>query len=145
MQRWILWLALGSLALAEDTWDKVKGLKSGTEIRVVVADSKQPVVGLLDEADDERLVLVVKNEQKAIQKADILGVDARPMSNKRGPRFTKSTTVSNDVTNPKPPVANTPGPLNRPGGPSGSTGTSYSVGSKPEFEKVYRKQVPAQN
>ena len=74
MRRYFLLLAVvaaAALAAAPDPWAAVVKLKSGTPIRVLKKGSMQPVIGKFDEADDERVVLVVKNEQVAIPKDQI--------------------------------------------------------------------------
>jgi hypothetical protein len=128
-------LILSSVS-AEDTWSKVKALKSGTEIRVFQAGAKEPLVGKIDEADDERIVLALKNEQKAVAKADIERLEARPTG---GRPVTKTSTVkredpSAELAKPKVPV---PGSSATPA--LSSSSSSVSFGSKPGFELVYRK------
>ena len=130
-------LILSSFA-AEDAWSKVKALKSGTEIRVFQPGIKEPLVGKIDEADEERLVLVVKNEQRAVAKADIERLEARPSG---GRPVTKTTTVksedpSAELARPKVPV---PGSSVTPA--LSSTSSSVSYGGKPGFELVYRKDM----
>ena len=123
---------------AEDAWSKVKALKSGTEIRVFQAGIKEPLIGEIDEADEERLVLVVKNELKAVSKADIERLEAKPSG---GRPVTKTRTVKNEdpsaqLAKPKVPV---PGSAATPALSSASSSVSY--GGKPGFELVYRKSM----
>ena len=125
-----------SSAAAEDTWSKVKALKSGTEIRVFQAGTKEPLVGKIDEADDERIVLALKNEQKAVSKSDIERLEARPTG---GRPVTKTSTMkredpSAELARPKVPV---PGSSATPA--LSSSSSSVTFGSKPGFELVYRK------
>ena len=68
---------------AEDAWTKVKELKSGSEVRILKAGSKEAVLGKIDEADDERVVVVVKNTQLAIAKADVVRQQALAIISKR--------------------------------------------------------------
>lgn len=120
---------------ADDPWAKVKAIKSGTEIRVYKKGSAQPLVVKMDEATDERLIFVNKNEQTSLAKEDIDRLDARP-NNKRV--VTRETTEKqgDSTTDPRSAI---PGPTpNRPG-PTGSSGTNYSIGGKPDFETVYRR------
>ena len=91
---------------AGDGWSKVKALKSGTEIRVFQAGIKEALVGRIDEADEERLVLVLKNEQRAVFKADIERLEARSSGARP---VTKSTNVKSEdpvagLSTPKVPV-----------------------------------------
>ncbi len=127
---------ISSSFAAEDTWSKVKALKSGTEIRVFQAGSREALVGRIDEADDERIVLVHKNEQKAVAKTDIERLEARASG---GRVVTKTTTVKNEdpaaeLAKPRVPVA---GSSAAPA--LSSSSSSVSFGSKPGFEVVYRK------
>jgi hypothetical protein len=114
------------LSAADDPWAKLKEIKGGTELRVFRKGSSQPLLVKMDEATDERLVIVNKNEQTSIPREEIDRIDARP-SNKRP--VTKESKVTNEVTNPDPK------------GATGSSGvsTGYSIGGKPDFETVYRR------
>jgi hypothetical protein len=128
-------LILSSVS-AEDTWSKVKALKSGTEIRVFQLGTKEPLVGKIDEADEERIVLALKNEQKAVAKADVERLEARPTG---GRPVTKTSTVkredpSAELAKPKVPV---PGSSATPA--LSSSSSSVTFGTKPGFELVYRK------
>ena len=120
---------------AGDPWAKVKEIKSGTEIRVYKKGSTQPLVVKMDEATDERLLYVNKNEQTSIAKEDIDRLDARP-SGKRV--VTKETTEKQSDTNADPRSA-IPSPTPTRPGPTGSSSTNYSFGGKPDFETVYRR------
>ncbi len=130
----VLLFALAAVTVwaADDPWAKVKDLKSGTEIRVYKKGSTQPVMAKMDEANDGRLLVVVKNEQLAIPKADIDRLDYRPT--KPGTRVTTTTESKNTEpdTRPAPPglSSRTPGT---------STSSSVSIGSKPDFETLYRR------
>ncbi len=121
-----------SEAVAENPWDKVKELKSGTELRIY--KKGVPILAAMDEATDDRLLVVVKNEQMAIDRDDIERVDARARSS----RVTKETRTTMDTTSNPPSVGPQPRG-SRPGAPGSSSGASYGVGSKPDFETVYRR------
>jgi len=54
---------------AEDGWAKVRQLKSGAELRIFKKNAKQPLLAKMDEANDENLIVVLKNEQVAIPEA----------------------------------------------------------------------------
>ena len=124
---------------ADDPWAKVKAIKSGTELRVFKKGSTQPLLVKMDEATDERLLVVHKNEQAAIERSDIDRIDARP-SNKRA--VTKETRETSSDSNADPRSA-IPGPQpNRPG-PTSSSSTNYTIGGKPDFETVYRRPPAA--
>jgi len=129
---------------ADDDWAKVRALRGGTEIRVFKKGSAQPVVAKMDEASDENLVVVLKNEQVAIPRDQIDRVDARPAP--AGGKSTKTTTTTTttkvDPTDGK--AAAPPSQVKGPDGPSSSTSTSVSLGgSKGDFETVYRRKTGA--
>jgi hypothetical protein len=119
---------------ADDPWAKVRELKSGTEVRVYKKGSAQPVNARMDELTDENLIVVLKTEQVAIAKDQIDRIDYRPAAS-RVMVDSKSTTTDPD-TRPGPPGhgAATPGT---------STSSGLSVGSKPDFETIYKRAAPA--
>jgi hypothetical protein len=130
-------IAALSMALyaAENPWNKVKDLKTGVELRIYKTGAKQPILAMMDEATDERLVIVVKKEQMAIDKDQIDRIDYRPA--KSGGRVTQETRTTND------PPGQVAGPAPRgggsSGGPSSSSSSSMNIGSKPDFETIYRR------
>jgi hypothetical protein len=132
----LLWFALAALTLlaADNPWDKVKELKTGTELRILKKGSRQPVVGTMDEANDERIVVVIKNEELAIQKDDIDRIDFRPATKSR---VNKETRVTQSDSTQTPPV----GPQGSQNGPTTSSTTSYSGAPKPDFVTIYRRTV----
>src|SRR6266567_7232678 len=119
---------------ADNPWTKVKELKTGTELRIFKIGAKQPILATMDEATDDRLVIVVKKEQTGIDKDQIDRIDYRPPMT--GSRINKETRTTSD------PPGQTAGPAPRGssgGGPSTSTSNSVSFGSKPNFETIYRR------
>jgi hypothetical protein len=128
-------LTAAALFGADDGWSKVIALKGGTEIRVFRRDAKQPVNAKMDEANDERLVLVVKNEQTSIAKEDIDRVDFRPA----GSRVKSESKVTTETPGAK---ADLPAPKVSAGEPR-SVSSGLSIGSKPDFETVYRRRQGA--
>jgi hypothetical protein len=138
MRLLLAYLIVAIASAQDDPWAKVKTLASGGEVRIVRKGASQSVIGQFDEANDERLVVVLKNEQVAIPKAEILRLDYRPPV--KGSKMVKSSQV---VTNGRPEDPRPrPGPSGVPG-PSSSASTSYSSASKGEFETVYRFLSPA--
>ena len=132
-----LLLAAASAAVgADDPWIAVTKLGSGSEIRVIKRGSPQPVIGKFDEANDERVVLVVKNQQMAIPKDQIDRLDARPTGGSRAKMETK-TTVEDPQAAKEPPV----GMDGHPGASNTSSSTSVSFGQKPDFQTVYRRPL----
>ena len=132
MRKMLSFLLFSSAALADDnSWTKVQDLKTGTELRIFKKNARQPILAMMDEANDERLVVMVKNEQLAIQKDDIDRIDYRPI---RASRVTKESHTSvSDPAQKGPPMPN-----ERPG-PTTSSSTSFGVQNKPDFETIYRR------
>jgi hypothetical protein len=132
----LLLVTLTALAVfaADTPWDKVRDLKTGTELRIFKKGSRQPVIGTMDEANDERLVVVIKNEELAIQKDDIDRIDFRPATKSHAVKETRTTQSDSTQTTPVGPQ-----PKGSQPGPSTSTTTSISTGSKPDFETIYRR------
>ena len=130
-------LLLAFALLAPDAWDKVKDLKGGSEVRIFKAGVKQPVIGLLEDAEDDRVLLVVKNEQVSIPKRDIERLEARPAKSrvkvqgetKSTEKVAGSSGVSQERMQRNPPQS----------GGNTSTSTGVTVSGKPEFEVIYRR------
>jgi hypothetical protein len=133
----LLLLAAFAVLGAEDVWSKVKALRTGTEIRVYKKGSMQPVLAQMDELTDENLVVLVKKTQTAIPKEQIDRIDARPMA---ASRVVKETTTKETYPDAK---SAGPAPQKGPDVPGSSTSTSISLGSKPDFETVYRRPIGA--
>lgn len=123
---------------AEDPWLKVKGLKSGVELRILKKGAKQPVVARLDEATNESLIVVHKDEQVAIPKDEIERLDSRPAP--KGPRLKADSRNSTAYPDRVTPAA--PGQP-RTGGSSLNSTSSLTIESRPDFETVYRRVAPA--
>jgi hypothetical protein len=139
MQRLLFLLLAAATAFAsDDPWAKVKALKSGTEIRILKKGATQTVTGKFDEADDDRLIVVLKTEQVAVKKDQIDRVDARPAAGSRVTVTGKTEQV--DPTKAKEPRA---GMNHEPEGGGTSSSAGLSVGSKPDFETIYRRQLGA--
>ena len=137
MLRILLFLPLSIAVFAADNpWSKVREIKSGSELRIFKKGSSQSLMATFDEANDERMVIVVKNQQLAIPKDEIDQVDARPVVKKTPRKLTVDSTTK--TTDPDL----TPHP--NPGIPAPATSSSSSVsfgsaGSKPDFQTVYRR------
>jgi hypothetical protein len=125
---------------ADDPWTAVTKLKSGSEIRVIKKGSTQPVLGKFDEADADRLLLVVKNEQVSIARDLIDRLDARPAQTGPKVKVEGKTTTDDPQAAKEPPV----GMNGHPGGSTTSSSTGISLGgNKPDFETVYRRPIGA--
>jgi hypothetical protein len=130
-------LAAATAFAADDPWAKLQALKSGNEIRILKKGSTQPLIGKFDEANGERLVIVLKNEQVAIPKDQVDRLDYRPV----GGRVTVTgKTVQEDPAAAKEPRA---GMGHEPEGGAVSTSTSVGLGSRPDFEMLYRRPIGA--
>jgi hypothetical protein len=121
---------------ADDPWAKLKELKTGTELRVYKKGSMQPLLVKMDELTDENLIVIDKKEQTAIARDQIDRVDYRPSGKSRV--TTESTTKVNDGMGDPKAVIPGPGQQGTPG-PSTSTSSGLSVGSRPDFETVYKR------
>jgi hypothetical protein len=128
MRKLALFLCAALLALgADDPWAKVKELKTGAELRVFKKGAAQPLLVQMDELTDDNLVVINKNQQTAIPRDQIERVDYRPSGKSR---VTKETTSKSDDA-----VGATR--------PSSSTSSNVSIGSKPDFETIYRRPTGA--
>ena len=137
MARFVLSALVALTAFAADNpWDKVRELKTGTELRILKKGSRQPILATMDEANDERVIVVIKNEEQAIQKEDIDRIDFRPATKSK---IAKETRTSQTDTTQITPVG--PQPRGSEPSPSTSTTTTTSFGRapKPDFETIYRR------
>ena len=139
-RRLFLFLLVAAAAwAADDAWSKVKALKTGTELRVYKKGSTPPILAQMDELTDDNLVVIVKKTQTAIARDQIDRIEARPQA---GSRVTTETTTKETVPDAKSASAQ-PSPGHGPDVPGTSTSTNVVVGSKPDFEVVYRRVLGA--
>jgi hypothetical protein len=139
MRRYLLCLiATLSFAVTPDPWAAVVKLKSGAEIRVLKKGSMQPILGKFDEANDERLLMVVKNEQVAIPKDQIERLDARPAQSGGRVKLESKTTTDDPQKAGEPDIGMRSHPVQ-----GTSTSSGVSVTGKPDFETVYRRPMGA--
>ena len=135
-RRLFLFLLVAAAAwAADDAWSKVKALKTGMELRVYKKGSTQPILAQMDELTDDNLVVIVKKTQTAIARDQIDRIEARPQA---GSRVTTETTTKETVPDAKSASAQ-PSPGRGPDVPGTATSTNVVVGSKPDFELVYRR------
>jgi len=131
----LLLLAASAAYAAEDAWAKVRELKSGVELRIYEKGQKQPVLARLDEARENSLVVVVKNEQTAIDKEDIDRIDYRtPQTGSRVKPEFKTTTEGPERESR---VSRLP---QHPPGRYRTTSGGLSLHSGPPFETIYRRE-----
>jgi hypothetical protein len=128
-------LAAATAFAADDPWAKVKELKTGTEVRIFKKGSMQPVLAQMDELTDENLLVILKKEQAAIPREQIDRIDARPSQPGGRVKVNSETKTTEPDTRPGPPGhgSQTPGT---------STTSGLSIGSKPDFETIYRRPSP---
>ena len=135
MKPFLVVLATAATVLAADDWLNVIKLKSGTELRILRDGSKQPFVAQMDHATEDSLFIATKTEQTVISKDEIERIDYRP---KGGSRMVKQSAVTKSGPgNPSPSEERVGG---RPPGPSHSASTNVSIGSKADFETIYRRK-----
>ena len=129
-------LAVALLA-ADASWNKVKELKSHSELRIYKRGARQPVNATFDDATEDRVIVVVKNKQMSISKDDIDRVEARPP---KAPR--KLNVESSARETPPDPV---PHPIGGPAvpGTSASSNVGVSGGNQGNFELVYQRPEAA--
>ena len=126
-------LAASAAFAADDPWGKVKDLKSGTELRIYKKGTPQPILAKSDDVTADNLIVVVKNEQIAIAKDLVDRIDYRPNKGSRVATETKSK-----QTDPDPdPIPGPPGHVSAV--PGTSTSTNVGIGSKPDFELLYKR------
>jgi hypothetical protein len=126
--------AATAFAASGDPWDKVKELKSGTEIRILKRGSTKPVEGKLDEVRDDAVVVVLKKEEISIPKDQIDRLDYRP---NKGSRITKTGDARQTDPDPTPPAGMDHGPAV----PGTNYSSGLSIGSKPDYETLYRRPL----
>ncbi len=132
----ILFSAAALAAAADNPWDKVKELKSGAEVRIVRKGVAQPIEAKFDELTDENVLIVLKNEQKAIPRDEVERLDARPKS---GSRMTTETKTTTDRPGAAPPQGK---PTEKPNIPGQTYSSGVNIGSKPGYETIYRRTSP---
>ncbi|MBC7924466.1 MAG: hypothetical protein H7039_02315 [Bryobacteraceae bacterium] len=120
---------------AAESWDKVRELKSGQELRIWKREAKQPMFAKMDEASGESLVVVMKDQQLAVAKDDIDRVEARPAG--KTPGIVRESKVSS--AHPERLTGPAIGPARNVAGQTVNSSSSVSLGSKPGFELIYRR------
>ena len=98
-------LAAAVLLGADSSWTRVKELKSRAELRIYKKGAREPINATFDEANDDRLIVVVKNEQVAIPKEDIDRLDARAAVTPRKINVEKAEKVTDPDPVPSPKIA----------------------------------------
>jgi len=112
-----------------DPWGRVHDIKSGTELRIIKKDSRQPVLAVFEDLNEDALIVATKKGEIGIPKDQIERIDARPSGGSRVNKETRTSTTDNTLG---PPTQNS-SPV-----PTSSSSSSVSFGGKPDFETVYR-------
>lgn len=139
--RTILCLLAAVFAMAADNpWGKVKELKSGSELRIWTRGEAKPLDAVFDDLSETSLLVVVKNEQKAIDRDTVERIDAREPGKRTKPVVENK--VERGINQPEraaaPPRSLRESP---PGAPTMSSSSNVTFsGGKPGFETVYRRQ-----
>jgi hypothetical protein len=118
---------------ADNPWTKVQDLKSHSELRIYQKGASEPLNATFDEANEERIVVVVKNKQIAIPRGDIDRIDARPGKTPR------KVTVNSTTKETEPDLTPHPNPSIPVPGTSSSSSVSFGGDGKPAFETIYRR------
>jgi len=122
---------------ADSSWTKVKDLKSRSELRIYKKGAREPINATFDEANDERIVVVVKNSEVAIAREEIDRIDARPG------KTPQKLTVDKTVKQTDPDLTPHPNPSIPAPGTSSSSNVGFGGESRPGFETVYRRSDAA--
>jgi hypothetical protein len=101
----------------------------------------QPINVKMGDLTDESLVVSDKKEETAIPRDVIERIDARPTGKSRV--TTESKIATKDVTGDPKAVIPAPNSRGAGTGPTTETSTGFSVGSKGDFETVYRRPTAA--
>ena len=115
---------------ADNPWTKVKELRDRNELRIYRKAVREPIIATFDEANDERIVVVVKNKQMAIPREDIDRIDARPVSTRK---------MNVEKTDKRTEPDYVPRPNAGPPVPGTSSSSNVSFGGKPDFETIYQR------
>src|SRR5262249_55001803 len=94
-----------------------------------------------NEANEHRMVIVVKNQQVAVPRDEIDRIDYRaPNSGTKATKETRTKRADPNAGASRVGMPSEQGKVNVPGG--GSSSTAVTFGSKGEFETVYRRPEP---
>ena len=96
---WKLALALLAVSFAfgadgGDPWGKVKNLKTGSDLRIYKTGITEPITAKFADVTERKLLVIIKNTETAINKAEIDHVDYQPPAGK--PVTTKTYTADGD-------------------------------------------------
>lgn len=145
LSRYLFVLPLLALA-ADDQWTKVREVKSGTELRIYKKGYKAPIAAKMDEATEDKLMIVIGESQVAIPKEEIDRIEQRPLP--KGSRVTPKTTkgvFDSDADSPGQPMKGSQpmklGQTKPPASATSSSSSNVAIGGKPPFEPLYRRPL----
>ena len=121
LKMFLLMLSAAAVFAADDPWQNVKDLKSGTDLRVFRRGPNQPLLVHMGELTDDNLVVIDKKAERAIPREEIDRIDSRPPK----PTWVKEEKTSDTV--------------NSDGRNSSSYSSGYSKGSRGDFETIFRR------
>lgn len=100
MWRLAVWCIACAIAWgAEGSWQRVKDLKIGSDIRVYKKGSTKPMSAKAAGASNDKLFITIKKEQSAIDKAEIDRIDYHPPGSKPAKSETRTITTDGAGTN----------------------------------------------
>jgi uncharacterized sporulation protein YeaH/YhbH (DUF444 family) len=123
-------LVAALLLAADNPWAKVKELQNRSELRIYKKGVREPITAVFDEANDDRIIVVVKDKQMAIPKEDIDRIDARAGAARK---------VNVEKTDKRTEPDYVPRPNSGPPVPGTSSSSNVSFGGKPDFQTIYRR------
>lgn len=136
MMRPVLFLVAAVAALAADTkdpWEKVRDLKTGTDLRIIKAGAPAAIMAKFAELTEDNLVVILKNEQTAIPRDKIARIESRPQKG-----YVRTETKIS------PPSESSKGAQSRSGAaPTSSYSTGVAISDKMEFETIYQRTPAA--
>ena len=141
LSRLLFLLPLLALA-ADDPWIKVREVKSGTELLIYKQGLKKAIAAKMDEATEDKLMIVIGESQVAIPKAEIDRIEQRPLP--KGSRVNRETKTTKGVFDSDADSHGQPlklGQTKPPAGATSSSSSSVSIGGKPPFEPLYRRPL----
>jgi hypothetical protein len=77
-----------------DSWEKVKNLKTGSDLRIYSTGAAEPVTAKFADVTGRKLPVIIKNAETAINKGEIERIDFQPPAGK--PVKTKTYDVNPD-------------------------------------------------
>jgi hypothetical protein len=84
---------------ADDPWQKVKDLKTGSDIRIFRIGSAKPIEAKSGVVTDDKVVVALKKEDVAVNKSEIDHIDYRPPRTRVKTESAQTTTDGNGTNN----------------------------------------------